>query len=177
MYRSGLSDSCTQPSHRSVANHLTLPNVRFSTLPLSSLGLPRSLGGLGFAISPAGSPSRPAESRSLSYGPMVHLRLLSTPPRGDAVTFRYRPESAGLEGTRTPLIEYTLRRTGADALVGTVLLFHDERHRVYRNGHLPVWLRCFSDHEVLPRISSSCPYPRRGEDGPPPPPSEATHSL
>lgn len=50
---------------------------------------------------------------------MVHLRLLSTPPRGDAVTFSYRPESAGLEGTHTPLIEYTLRRTGADALVGT----------------------------------------------------------
>jgi len=50
---------------------------------------------------------------------MVHLRLLSTSPRGDAVTFSYRPESAGLEGTCTPLIEYTLRRTGADALVGT----------------------------------------------------------
>jgi len=42
---------------------------------------------------------------------MVHLRLLPTPPRGDAVTFNYRPESAGLEGTCTPLIEYTFRRT------------------------------------------------------------------
>lgn len=50
---------------------------------------------------------------------MVHLRLLSTPPRGDAVTLSYRPENAGLEGTCTPLIEYTLRRTSTDALVGT----------------------------------------------------------
>jgi hypothetical protein len=42
---------------------------------------------------------------------MVHLRLLSTPPRSDAVTFDYRPESACLEGTYTPLIQYTFRRT------------------------------------------------------------------
>jgi len=42
---------------------------------------------------------------------MIHLRLLSTPPRGDAVTFGYRPESACLEGTSTLLIEYTFRRT------------------------------------------------------------------
>jgi len=31
----------------------------------------------------------PAESSSSSYGPLVHLRLLSTPPLGDAVTFSY----------------------------------------------------------------------------------------
>ncbi len=48
-----------------------------------------------------------------SYGPMVHLRLLSTPPRGDAVTFSFRPESACLKGTCTPLIQYTFRRTRA----------------------------------------------------------------
>ena len=42
---------------------------------------------------------------------MVHLQLLSTPPRGDAVTFGYRPESVYLKGTRTPRIGYTLRRT------------------------------------------------------------------
>ncbi len=42
---------------------------------------------------------------------MIHLRLLSTPPHSDAVTFSYRPESACLEGTCTPLIEYTFRRT------------------------------------------------------------------
>src|SRR5262245_48193921 len=31
----------------------------------------------------------PAESSSFSYGPTVRLRLLSTPPHGDAVTFGY----------------------------------------------------------------------------------------
>ncbi len=83
------------------------------------VGLPPIARGSGLRHSPAGSPTRPAVSRSsLSYGPMVHLRLLPTPPRGDAVTFSYRPESAGLEGTRTPLIEYTFRRTRADALIG-----------------------------------------------------------
>ena len=37
----------------------------------------------------AGSPRRQAESSSLSYGLVVHLPLLSTSPRGDAVTFGY----------------------------------------------------------------------------------------
>ena len=82
------------------------------------VGRPPITRGSGLRHSLAGSPTRPAESRSLSYGPMVHLRLLSTPPRGDAVTLSYRPENAGLEGTCTPLIEYTLRRTRADAPVG-----------------------------------------------------------
>ena len=109
---SGLSDSCTRPSHRSVANYLTPSQHRFNTLPLSMLGLPRiRLAGLGFRTSLAGSPRRPAKSRSSSYGPMVHLQLLSTPPRGGAVTFGFRPESACLGRTCTSLIEYTLRRT------------------------------------------------------------------
>ncbi len=67
----------------------------------------------GFRHSLAGSPQRPGESRSSSYGPMVHLRLLPTPPHGDAVTLGYRPESACLGETSTPLIEYTLRRISA----------------------------------------------------------------
>ncbi|MFY9259740.1 MAG: hypothetical protein WAO71_04445, partial [Gallionella sp.] len=37
----------------------------------------------------AGSPSCPAESSSLYYGLPVRLRLLSTPPRDDAVIFSY----------------------------------------------------------------------------------------
>jgi hypothetical protein len=37
----------------------------------------------------AGSPPCPAESSSLYFGPPVRFRLLSTPPRGDAVTFGY----------------------------------------------------------------------------------------
>ena len=37
-----------------------------------------------------GSPPQDAESGSLTYGPIVRLQLLPTPPRGDAVTFGYR---------------------------------------------------------------------------------------
>jgi len=37
----------------------------------------------------AGSPQLSAESSSFTYGPTVRLRLLSTPPHGDAVTFGY----------------------------------------------------------------------------------------
>jgi hypothetical protein len=34
--------------------------------------------------------------------PAIHLQLLSTPPRGDAVSVGYRPEGTGLAGTCTP---------------------------------------------------------------------------
>ncbi len=37
----------------------------------------------------ADSPPCPAESDSLSYGLPFRFQLLSTPPRGDAVTFSY----------------------------------------------------------------------------------------
>ena len=43
-----------------------------------------------------------AESRSSSCGLVVHLQLLSTPPRGDAVTFGYGPESVCPGGTSHP---------------------------------------------------------------------------
>ena len=65
----------------------------------------------GLRRSLAGSPSDSAESRSSSYGPMIHLRLLPTLPHGNAVPFGYRPESVCLKGTSTPQIECTLRRT------------------------------------------------------------------
>ena len=44
----------------------------------------------------AGSSVAQAESSSLSYGWIVHLRLLSTQPRGHAVTFSYELESVWL---------------------------------------------------------------------------------
>jgi hypothetical protein len=107
--RPGLPDSWTRPSHRSVANHLTRPSIALTRYP--SAYWASRFRRFGLRLRLEGSPSRPAESRSLSYGPMVHLQLLSTPPRGDAVTFGYRPESVYLKGTRTPRIGYTLRRT------------------------------------------------------------------
>src|SRR6266498_418959 len=52
-----------------------------------------------------------AESSSSSYGLVVHLLLLPTPPLGDAVAFGFRPESVYLERTCTSLIVRALRRT------------------------------------------------------------------
>ena len=46
-----------------------------------------------------------------SYGLVVLLQLLPTPPRDDAVTFRYRPESAYLKRTHTSRIKQTCKRT------------------------------------------------------------------
>ena len=54
-------------------------------------GSPASAGP-GFTFLQQARRSRPAESSSSSYGLVVHLLLLPTPPRGDAVTFGYRPE-------------------------------------------------------------------------------------
>jgi hypothetical protein len=45
-------------------------------------------------LSLEGSSLRPAESRSSSRGLHVRLRLLSTPPRGDAVTFGFRERAS-----------------------------------------------------------------------------------
>jgi len=61
----------------------------------------------------AGSSLRTAESSSLSYGLILHLPLLRTPPRGDALSFSYRPESACLTRTLTSLTLHARRRTSA----------------------------------------------------------------
>ncbi|MCA9435695.1 MAG: hypothetical protein KC978_07915 [Candidatus Omnitrophica bacterium] len=53
----------------------------------------------------------PRRIEFVSYGLVVHLLLLPTPPRGDAVTVGYRPESVCLVWTFTTLIEYACRRT------------------------------------------------------------------
>ena len=46
----------------------------------------------------AGSPRQPAESSSSSCGPAVHLQLLSTPSREDAVTFGYKVQTQLRQG-------------------------------------------------------------------------------
>jgi hypothetical protein len=58
----------------------------------------------------------------LSYGLVVHLLLLPTPPHGDAVIFGYRPESVYLTGTFTLLTVHTHSRT-SPALRGRARLF------------------------------------------------------
>jgi len=92
-------------SGRSVSNH-PLPSRcaiwRFLTIGLTGgivLRTIRTLAGrasFGLRLSLAGSPQQQAESSSrrlvlasLCYGLVVRLQLLSTSPRGDAVTFGY----------------------------------------------------------------------------------------
>lgn len=63
-------------------------------------------------LSTAGSPTGSAESSSsLSYGLVVHFRLLSTPSREDAVTFRYGFVTKNPARTSTSLIKRLHRRT------------------------------------------------------------------
>jgi hypothetical protein len=89
------------PSTHSITKHPTRPAIA-SLLPTQRDRLPgvvttRS----GLHHESAGSPPRKAESCSSSYGLHVRLRLLPTPPRGDAVTFDYR-ERASPEGGLSP---------------------------------------------------------------------------
>ena len=65
------------------------------------MGLP--LRGQGFTSGSQARRVRQAESSSSSCGLVSHLRLLPTPPLGDAVTFGYRPESVCLKRTCTSL--------------------------------------------------------------------------
>jgi hypothetical protein len=73
---------------------------------------------MGFAIQLQARRHHPAESSSSSYGPSVHFRLLSTSPRGDAVTFSYKSENMDLKGTFTPRTQYTCHRTVAGHVAG-----------------------------------------------------------
>src|SRR5690606_5721631 len=58
------------------------PHIALSAIPAYAVCSRLRLGS-------ADSPQHSAESGSLSYGPPVRLRLLSTSPHGDAVTFDY----------------------------------------------------------------------------------------
>ena len=91
------------------------PDIALARYPLARQASP--LQGSGLRLSLAGSPVTPAESSSSSYGRVVHLPLLPTPPHGDAVRVGYRPESVCLKGTYTPQTTRALRRTGADLQV------------------------------------------------------------
>ena len=79
-----------RPSMHPVTKHLTRPAIA-SALPTQRDRLPDLLRpGSGLRLESAGSSLRTAESCSSSYGLHVRLRLLPTPPHGDAVTFGYR---------------------------------------------------------------------------------------
>jgi len=116
----------TLPSMHSVTLHLACPTTA-SALPAQRGGLPvpfrccsatyRQRGlrhplasvryRSGLRLESASSSHRTAESCSLSYGLHVRLRLLPTPPRGDAVTFGYRERASpgrGLPPLRSRLL-------------------------------------------------------------------------
>ena len=109
--------SCVWPSvNRSVTNHPTGFSGRFGTLPLSAGAFVSRFwsGTSGLRLLIADSPACLAEScspgllsHSPCYGPVVHLLLLSTSPRGDAVAVGYGPENVCPERTCTSLT-YTL---------------------------------------------------------------------
>ena len=96
------------------------PRHRFDTLPFSVPGFPwSSASGLGFAFcQQARHVIRPnrvhfdEQNARLCFGLVIHLQLLSTWPRGHAVTFGYGPENVCPGRTCTSLTWYTLGRTG-----------------------------------------------------------------
>jgi hypothetical protein len=114
---------------------LTLPSPTTPGTPLaafthypSARSVPSRL-----RLSLAGSPMPTAESSSLSYGRVVHLRLLPTLPRGNAVIFGYGPESAYPERTLTSLSESAPRRTSAEPWFRA---FNARRQASKERGHL-----------------------------------------
>jgi len=78
----GLPTYCDLPSCRSTPNHVMCSHIAL-TATVACTMISRLHPNVG------GSPAHPAESSSSSCGPAVRLRLLPTPPHGDAVAFGY----------------------------------------------------------------------------------------
>jgi hypothetical protein len=108
--QTGLFAYSALPSGHPAPNHVVHPEHRFLR-HLSAFDRCPSTGP-GFAPHPASSPLHAAESGSSSYGLSVRLRLLPTPPRGDAVTFSYMRCDLPWLRTYTLLAERTHERTG-----------------------------------------------------------------
>ena len=104
LYVHGLRD-------HSVPTHLVSPAVALPRYP-SAQRAPCHAGS-DFATLRQARRFHTAESGSSSYGLVVHLPLLRTPSRDDALTFSYRPESACLTRTLTSLTMHAHRRTQA----------------------------------------------------------------
>src|SRR6516165_2804487 len=92
----------TESSDHSVSNHLPSPRHQSGVCVVGLTG-PRRRGRplgavrhLGFAFGERARHDGRPNRVHLRYGLIVHLRLLSTPPHGDAVTFGYRaPDCPG----------------------------------------------------------------------------------
>ena len=156
----------TRPSMHSVTKHLTRPVIA-SALPAQRDRLPISHLAVayrsGLHLESAGSSQRTAESCSSSYGLHVRLRLLPTPPRGDAVTFGYRdraspegglspPKSRLLPGARIPACAGMTSRWSALTIGGFCL-----RLICLINSHSRVAPLAPLRPVCMSRLSGSCP--------------------
>ena len=113
----------TAPSDHSVPRHHMPTCRRLVTQSLSRLehGCPSGTSAAGFPLfgrvwaSPILRRLASTHGRIgfLSYGLVVHLLLLPTPSRDDAVAVGFRPKCEHLAGTRTPLTQYARSRTEA----------------------------------------------------------------
>jgi hypothetical protein len=83
--RTALSASSRRSSIRAISKHLITPGGRFFFLATFIATSDFAV----FAVLPMGSTRYPAEASSLSYGPNFRFLLLSTLPRGSAVTLSY----------------------------------------------------------------------------------------
>src|SRR3972149_1692935 len=93
-----------EPSDHSVSNHPSPPlrlGLCFSVRAyrghrvwLDPIAIVATTASLGLRPLAAGSPRRQAESSLSSYGLAVHLRLLSTSSRENAVTIGYRIQTS-----------------------------------------------------------------------------------
>jgi len=101
------------------------PRYRFR----SHISVSRRVRGPRLRRHPASSPHHAAETGSLTYRLLVRLRLLSTPPHGDAVTFGYT--GCDLLWTGLPPAG---QRNITDALGGR-LRGHDETFEEYALGN------------------------------------------
>ncbi len=106
----------SRPSMHSVTKHLARPVIA-SPLPAQRDRLPGLLSRSGLHPESAGSSLRTAESCSSSYGLHVRLRLLPTPPHGNAVTFSYQ-ERASPERGLSPLQSHLLAGARTPAFAG-----------------------------------------------------------
>ena len=112
----------TRPFMHSVTKHLTRPATA-SPLPAQRDRLPGLFSRSGLHPESAGSSLRTAEScSSSSYGLHVRLRLLPTPPHGDAVTFSYQ-ERASPERGLSPLQSHLLAGARIPAFAGMTIIW------------------------------------------------------
>jgi hypothetical protein len=88
------------------------------TLPFSSTSFPHARVGLGFAFCQQALRSIRPNRVHLCCGPVLHLLLLSTWPRGHAVAISFGPENVCPVRTCTSLLSNAFRRTDSRRQAG-----------------------------------------------------------